>query len=328
MKKETITELLIKFYSDTCTSDEYEKVMYWLSDPLNKEEADKIMSNHWKMLGATSDERELDSEKVFDKIKKQITDDNFEDGKKISGFGYFFFLKAAALFLFFLTASLIAYKYYKDVGFTEKYVTYVTERGIKDTVLLVDGSKVILNNQSILRVSEDYITNRKLVLQGEAFFDVVKNPENPFTVSASGMIVTALGTSFNIKIDENISKVNLVSGVVKVEKERSKASIYLDPGDKAYLDKKEDQLYKGQTNESIDLAWLKNIIVFDHSSAKEMVDILEANFDVDVKVYNKDQHEWSYSGKFKDQELLEILDLISFSMGFKYEVKDDVVKIY
>ena len=67
-------------------------------------------------------------------------------------------------------------------------------------MLLPDGTKVWLNQSSVLKYPRAFEgKERHVYLDGEAYFEVARNHEKPFTVKSQAMDVRVLGTSFNIK---------------------------------------------------------------------------------------------------------------------------------
>ena len=95
--------------------------------------------------------------------------------------------------------------------------SFETAVGQQATVTLPDGSKVTLNTDTVVRTRAD--ANRRLVYldKGQAFFKVAKDRRHPFVVAAGGRTVTALGTAFDIRVQDGALKVVLVEGKVRVE---------------------------------------------------------------------------------------------------------------
>ena len=91
--------------------------------------------------------------------------------------------------------------------------TAVGERSI---LVLSDGSKVTLNTASAVRADYSGHERRVSLLAGEAFFDVVKDPTRPFIVSARSREVTAVGTSFDVRLQQQQLRVTLIEGKVRV----------------------------------------------------------------------------------------------------------------
>lgn len=94
---------------------------------------------------------------------------------------------------------------------------YRTAVGEQRTIELADGSLVTLNTDTVLRTRGDRERRLLYLDKGQAFFEVAKNPDRPFVVTAAGRTVTALGTAFDVRVDEGEFKVTLVEGKVRVE---------------------------------------------------------------------------------------------------------------
>ncbi|MGE5565271.1 MAG: FecR family protein [Parcubacteria group bacterium] len=97
---------------------------------------------------------------------------------------------------------------------TQSFETAVGQRA---TVTLPDGSKITLNTDTVVRTRADH--ERRLVYldKGQAFFRVAKDRRHPFVVTAGGRTVTALGTAFDVRLDNGALKVVLVEGKVRVQ---------------------------------------------------------------------------------------------------------------
>ncbi len=89
--------------------------------------------------------------------------------------------------------------------------------GEKATVKLPDGSTVTLDTDTVLRTRETAERRTVVLERGQAFFRVAKDASRPFTVTAGGRTVTALGTAFSVKVQERAFEVVLVEGQVRVD---------------------------------------------------------------------------------------------------------------
>jgi transmembrane sensor len=95
-----------------------------------------------------------------------------------------------------------------------------TQVGERSTLVLTDGSKVTLNTASAVRTDYSGHDRRLTLLRGEAFFDVAKDPSRPFVVTAGSRQVIAVGTAFNIRMQDRSVRVTLVEGKVRVMRSR------------------------------------------------------------------------------------------------------------
>ena len=94
---------------------------------------------------------------------------------------------------------------------------YRTAVGERATIALADGSRLALNTAS--EVAVDYSGRRRslTLVSGEAWFDVAKDPQRPFVVSAGKHRVTAVGTSFDVRLEPSGLRVAVVEGRVAVD---------------------------------------------------------------------------------------------------------------
>jgi transmembrane sensor len=131
--------------------------------------------------------------------------------------------------------------------------TYTTQPGGREAVTLTDGSKVILDADSLLEVQLSEHRRALRLVRGEAYFEVAKDRMRPFVVRAGSTVVTAVGTAFNVRRSENRTVVAVTEGRVEVvaapEAPRLTAQVaageavsYLDEGNLQSISAAEAQL--------------------------------------------------------------------------------------
>jgi transmembrane sensor len=99
--------------------------------------------------------------------------------------------------------------------------SYRTPVGGIASVPLADGSKIILNTDSRIRIAVTESERRIRLDHGEAFFSVRSDPQRPFIVSAGDKRVIAIGTAFSVRREEDDIRVIVTEGKVRIEQERS-----------------------------------------------------------------------------------------------------------
>lgn|GEM_PF-129740 len=129
---------------------------------------------------------------------------------------------AAALVLMVTSAATLMQN-----GFLDRYwgssggEIFQTGTGQRTTATLSDGSVVTLDAESELRVVEMAAQRRLQLVRGHAFFQVAKDSLHPFLVEAAGKTVRAVGTKFDVRVDDKaVVTVTLVEGKVRVEQSR------------------------------------------------------------------------------------------------------------
>ncbi|MDR1273664.1 MAG: FecR domain-containing protein [Odoribacteraceae bacterium] len=193
-------------------------------------------------------------------------------------------------------------------------------------VVLSDGTDVVLNASSSLAYSEE----RKVALDGEAFFKVAKN-EKPFVVTAGEVTVTVLGTTFNVEAypDRERVKVTLFEGKVKLESKHGSRvlnageELLFDPGASDYLLTPVDRARR-QPEWCAAPSPALAISKFD-----EILDRIATRYNVSIKNNRPELNEDAYTFLLDEEETLDgtlrVLQLLG--QKFTYKVEGNVVTI-
>lgn len=209
--------------------------------------------------------------------------------------------------------------------------------GQKLTVALPDGSMVKLNSgSSIIYPKEFNSSDRSVILEGEAFFEVTKNPQKPFVVKSSGLLTTVLGTSFVVKayLEENQIQVAVLTGKVLVEKENKsnmkgvEDKIFLLPNESVAYSTENNELKKGKFNYNKSFSWKDNVLYFENADLTEIMSSLSKWYGKEIEVNKKEIYEKDFSGRYEDQSLEMVLEGLSFTFGFRYTITDSKIIIY
>lgn len=137
------------------------------------------------------------------------------------------FRRVAAIILF--AAIVGAVTYQKLLLPTE--IMHVTGIGEYKSLTFKDGTRVELNSDTVLRVSQRGIERKAWLDKGEAYFEVEHDPTRPYIVITNGRKITDLGTKFAIRQDVGKLRVAVVEGLVEVEAKGEKPQSLLKPGD-------------------------------------------------------------------------------------------------
>jgi transmembrane sensor len=186
------------------------------------------------------------------------------------------------------------------------YNSLSTPRAGQYTLRLPDGSRVWLNNASVLRYPVAFTgPDRTVELAGEAYFEVAKDAAHPFRVKVQdGATVEVLGTSFNIMAytDEPAEQTTLLDGSVRVT--RDNQSALLKPAEQSVLDVTGGKL---RVTPDVDvqevIAWKNGYFQFDHASLPTTMRQLARWYNIDV-VYQGQIPEHEFQGKIQRTLLL------------------------
>jgi ferric-dicitrate binding protein FerR (iron transport regulator) len=155
-------------------------------------------------------------------------------------------------------------------------VSYVTHYGETQQITLPDGSTVTLNANSRLqrprRWSEE--RPREVWLQGEAYFSVVKSGtlgSRRFVVHTDGLAIEVVGTTFNVNQRQQVTRVVLTSGEVKLFRDgATHAEAVMQPGDLVVFSPQTQQLTQQVTEPRLHTAWKENLLVFEDESLQQI----------------------------------------------------------
>lgn len=208
------------------------------------------------------------------------------------------------------------------------------------TVLLSDNSVATLAQGSSIRYPRHFTAHeRRVYLTGEAFFDVAKNPAQPFLVYTSETVTKVLGTSFRIKALEGDNtemvavKTGRVSVYAKKEYETSQgakpAGVILNPNQQVVFNRKENKLEKAGTANPVLLAEsavLKDQ-VFDDRPVTEAFDALAKVYGISIVYQPETLSNCVISAQFGDENLKQRLNAICQAIGAGYDMGDGRVVI-
>lgn len=165
------------------------------------------------------------------------------------------------------------------------YNSVETPKGGQYQVDLPDGSKVWLNANTSLRYPTNFIGNvRSVELNGEAYFEVAKNPKKPFRVVSSGQVIEVLGTHFNISsyTDETSVKTTLLEGSVRVLSTKTNQSKLLKPGEQSNINSLNNSFSVQQVNTEEVVAWKNGYFLFVDEDLKSIMSKFARWYNVEV----------------------------------------------
>ncbi|MBB6273178.1 ferric-dicitrate binding protein FerR (iron transport regulator) [Pedobacter cryoconitis] len=233
-----------------------------------------------------------------------------------------------------LCLALVFYQSDSSMTFKPDAITYIekhTAAGQKMNITLPDGSLVVLNTLSSIKIPSDYGNkNREILLKGEAWFEVEKNPEKPFIVHSGNIQTLVLGTKFNVSgyADDEVAKVSLVEGKVQVDIDNdARKRQILKPGDQLVYDKKDKSSLVKPFIKEYAAGWKDNTLTLDYESWPEAAKKISRWYNVRVDLKNADLKDCKLKGSFAGMALTQVLKRLSYISGISWEIKEKTVYI-
>lgn len=282
-------EILIKFINNTCSDGELQAVKCWLDE--SEENVNELFElEKTAMLASSLNNNQGVRERVYANVRHKIINRQLQN-KANSRKLFLRWASAAAAVVVIVVTSIFIFKA-PDVKML-KAVALNESR----SVTLPDGSTVYLNIGSQLEYPETFASVRKVSLTGEGFFKVSHDSNHPFVVEGEYLNVKVLGTQFNFNSNEDgDNNVSLVEGSVEVSTADNKGGVVLAPGQKADYDNLTGSINVVETNAPVDAAWHNKVIPFNNATLKEIAEILEQLYRVDIVLDKNVDASKSYSG--------------------------------
>jgi len=259
----------------------------------------------------------------------------------------FFSMKiAASLLIFFLVSTGIGYWVLRPdtgipAGLSEAAQTdFIEEVNTSGAVLkihLIDGSIVSLAKDSRLRYAKDFRgePNREVYLKGEAFFEVAKNPQQPFLVHANEVTTKVLGTSFtvtayddqkDIVVAVNEGKVSVFSSQQRKSKETQKEvnGVILTPNQKVVYTRADDSFSKTLIDKPEKVKEEPGALRFRFEDApvKEVFESLSQAYGVEIIFDEEVMSNCFLTVPLGDEPLYEKMKIICSTVDASYELID------
>lgn len=199
--------------------------------------------------------------------------------------------------------------------------TISTPKGGQFTIILPDKSKVYLNSETTLTFPTEFKPDeRKVSLDGEAYFEVAKNKTRPFFVETNEMTIQVLGTHFNVYAyqSEPLKSTVLVEGSIKIS--TATISKTVAPGEQADVKKGAEGIHLHPADIEQVLAWKNGYFLFIDKDLKTIMRSLSRWYNFDIK-YGKSFKNEIFTGTIsRSQNISEILKIFETTGTVKFKI--------
>ena len=222
------------------------------------------------------------------------------------------------------------YQYVKSDSLegTVEYHTLIVPKGEMQKVIFSDSSWVVLNARSSIKYPVMFKgEERKVYVEGEAYFEVAKDVERPFIVSLKNFDVRVLGTSFNVLSydDEFASSVTLLSG--SVETMSGNDTVRLQPGEQVAITS-DNRMTVQKTDISVVVSWMDEKFGFNNERLDVIMRKICRWYDVEVLYEVPGIRERCFTGApSSNMPLPELLEALSTTTNLQFSLRDGVITI-
>ncbi len=317
MKNEVTKELLQKYFGGHATAVEKQAIDEWAKSIENQEFFYTCLMQWENQNQQYKPDVKAAFTRHLERVNAQGVNNPVYEPQR-SRFWRFLALAASITLLL----SIGGGYFFKDVLF---FKTYTTDFGKIESFTLTDGTHVVLNANSSLRVPRFGFEGktREVFLLGEANFEVTHTIDNQhFMVKTSkGFEVEVLGTVFSVFTRESGSKVVLDKGKVQLNyaENKTQKQLTLNPGELVTIDSIGRANVK-KTKKTEDLsAWKNNRFVFEGTPLADLVTLFGDNFGISLILNDKELSKWTISGAFTAYTAEELLEAMTESSDLVYK---------
>lgn len=339
-------ELLARYLSRECTTQEYIEVESWLriseehveqlknyeriwadAQQLNKLDIEFDSALDWSVLQNRIEAEDLS---VEEQTPMLITSRATALNRNIS-----YFSRIAAILSLVFLVGFYGSQFFVQVP-TEQNEAVLKEismkKGQRGSVTLSDGTLVSLNSESSITLPDRFKSDvREVYLNGEAFFEVAKNEEKPFKIYVNGTVIEVLGTSFAVRAfpDDESVRTTVVEGLVSFRSQDEDISegVLLSAGDLGEFNLKRKKISK-EFIENLDpyISWKEGYLTFEQASMTEVRKQLERKYDIEVVFEDSNIELLELTAELKSRSLRNVLETISLSLGLEFELDQEIVR--
>nr|MDA3781096.1 FecR family protein [Bacteroidales bacterium] len=277
---------IAKYLANETNEADNEVFDLWLQNENNRKTFVDIKS-YWEIFNKSKKMNKVNVDKAWNNVRSRIEEDKQNNEtvlcNKFSQTRRF--MQRAAIIIFFIALSISGYLFYNSSYNPILYTTIKSSSSINNKkVILPDGSKAYLYAKSKINFPKEFTSNtRDVNLIGEAFFEISKNPDKPFIVSAQNAKIKVIGTSFNVNANLPNKKVEVFvkKGCVKLYDKNNKLNnIILNKG-YIGLQNKNEITKKLSTNENY-ISWKTKKIIFKDTKLIEVINVLNKTYNVEI----------------------------------------------
>lgn len=313
------------------TDKEWEELSSLLSEEQNenKELLSRFMAEdkhdtikHWKELKEMNNDKEINTDKAWDKLHSRLIENGLITEIPLVRTSFVktsFFRIAAIVILLMGIGSVLLYMNNKGV-LSRKTIVATADNQKNLQVTLRDGSNIFLNRNTRLSYRENFGRHvRNVTLSGEAFFEITRDENLPFTVDAGKARIRVLGTSFNVITNNSDSAVEVFvkSGQVMVSGNETNNNLVVDPG---YI----GTVSPARSEKSINtdpnyLSWNTGLLVYDGQTLDIVFRDLKKVYNMDIMADDPSilENTWK-TDPIDNQSQETIIRLICISFNLSY----------
>ena len=328
MKDSIDDALLARYLSDECNQNEKEAVEAWMNARSENRKYVELMKAAWETRESIAERTEVKT--MWETVARQagINPSREKDQviktkgrlipmfvkQRVANHGW---VKYAAVAVLAILTPYLATTTIQFGNHSSAYEELTIAKGKVAKLTLLDGTKITLDAGSYLKYPTKFEgTTRDVVLKGEGYFEVAKNPNKPFIIHAGDARVQVLGTKFNVSAWQENHQVTVAVTEGKVSLKHKDADDLTNPvmiqkGQFSTLHEGGGVTQARETDLKQYLAWTKNEIYFENTALDKVFSRLERWYDVSFIVEDRDLLKEHVNMQVEKKSLDDVLELLA-----------------
>lgn len=319
-------ELIVNDLEGTLTEEERIEFIKWRSASRANEKIYDEFATIYRDLELLPAYQKIDPDISWKKLQRLI-ENTSESGSagvadKVIQMRWKWLVPVAASLMFIIWFS------WNKINRNERLEIYTISRQNKK-IKLPDGTEIFLNqNTKILYDANTYEQNRTVeLINGEAFFNVIHNKKAPFKIKIDKVDIADIGTSFNVRKENNAVIVVVSSGIVSMASQTKGWGIKLTANQKGIYDLKSERLITLSNDELNYKAWLDKDLKFIDASLQDVVKELEATYKISFTIDESSLKTKKITASFDNLPIDSVLKIITQAMQIKVEKRDGTIHL-
>lgn len=323
MAKNVTYELIAKYFTGNCTDVEKAEIENWRNKNTENLEVFNQYRVIWENARKPVDIEAPDVEEALLKVKRKLPVDAVPE-RKVKVIPLKIYISRIAAAVLVSIGLWLAFTLIRQKQESAQMLVFMSDKGKKE-LTLADGTHIWLNKNTLVRYPLTFEgKERKIFIEGEAYFDVAKNADFPFVIETENAVVRVVGTEFNLRArkNESLTEVVVTEGKVafKGKTGKLKNPIFLVAGDRGLLIPANNEL-KLEKNRNINvLSWKTGKLIFDNTPLTMVASDLSEYYGVTIAIADTTKNQIPITSVFENKSLQEILGVLDI-MGIKSESK-------
>ncbi len=320
---------LIEYLKQSEITSGNEEVKNWLTDPENELQAREMLGSVWAGNRISLEKGSPDFEKILDRVHHQLNRNREQLFIKRGArrpVPLFYRVAAVLLVPLLIASSVMLVSIYNFRTEPAHYVKreLFTKPGTREKIQLDDGTTVWLNDGTAFRYPEKFAAKeRRVFVDGEAYFEVAANPEKPFIIENPLVNTIVTGTSFNIRgySSDHYFEATLSKGQVRLQKDDRELKMV--PGQQVQYCDQDDQFLTRNVNPAIYSSWIEGrLILKDEPFALAMLK-LSRWYNAEILIRDEELKEFKLTATLENEKVEQTLDHIAYALPVKYRIQKE-----